>query len=104
MNLLGDIDWDGSLQLLDFMLKTLDPGDIQISMNVNWAAACGFSIDSPRANLSAIELLNRHRGASVGFGHQATVAWLLSLTPGLPKKIRPTWVRRALYENTFRDR
>ncbi len=104
MNLLGDVDWDGSQELLDFMLKTLEPGEIQISMNVNWAAACGFSTDSAKANQSAIELLDHHRGASVGFGHQATVAWLLGLTPALPKKIRREWVRRALYENTFRDR
>jgi hypothetical protein len=97
-------DWDGSQELLDFMLKTLPPGEIQISMNVNWAAACGFSTDSPEANRSASELLERYTSASVGFGHQATVAWLLSLTPALPQRIRRDWVRRALYENTFRDR
>jgi hypothetical protein len=97
-------DWDGSQELLDFMLKTLPPGEIHISMNVNWAAACGFSTDSPGAIRSASELLERHAGASVGFGHQATVAWLLSLTPALPQRIRRDWVRRALYENTFRDR
>lgn len=104
MNLLGAVDWDGAQELLNFMLETLEPGEIQISMNVNWAAACGFSTDSPKANQLAIELLHQHRGASVGFGHQATVAWLLGLTPALPKKIRREWVRRALYENTFRDR
>jgi hypothetical protein len=104
MNLLGPIDWDGSRELLDFMLKELPPGEIPISMNVNWTAACGFSTDSPEANRSASLLLERHLDASVGFGHQATVAWLLSLTPALPKKIRSAWVRRALYENTFRNR
>jgi hypothetical protein len=103
MNLLTP-DWDGSQELLDFILKTLPPGEIQISMNVNWAAACGFSTGSPEAIRSASELLERYSDASVGFGHQATVAWLLSLTPALPQKIRRDWVRRALYENTFRDR
>ena len=86
------------------MLKTLPPGEIHISMNVNWAAACGFSTDSPEATRSASELLERYSEASIGFGHQATVAWLLSLTPALPQRIRRDWVRRALYENTFRDR
>ncbi len=104
MNLLGAVDWDGSQELLDFMLRTLKPGEISISMNVNWAAACGFSTDSGEANRSASDLLERHCDASFGFGHQATVAWLLSFSPALPQKLRPAWVRRALYENTFRDR
>jgi hypothetical protein len=104
MNLVGKVNWDGALALLDYMEKTLAPGEIHISMNVNWAAACGFSTDSPTANQAACELLDRHRAASVGFGHQATVAWLLGITPALPAKIRPDWVRHALYENTFKDR
>ena len=104
MNLLGSVNWEASQELLAFMLNTLPSGEIQISMNVNWTAACGLSTDSPSANLSAMEFLGRHSEASVGFGHQATVAWLLRLTPDLPKEIRPLWVRRALYENTFRDR
>jgi hypothetical protein len=104
MNLLGPVDVDGSHQLLDFMLKTLSPGELPISMTLNWAAACGFSTDSPPANQSASELLERNHDASIGFGHQATVAWLLSLSPDLPLKLRPAWVRLALYENSFRNR
>jgi hypothetical protein len=103
MNLLGKVDWDAAQQLLDYILRTLRPGEIHISMNVNWTAACGFSTDSPSAHEQASELLIRHRDASVGFGHQATVAWLLSLTPALPPNIRSHWVRHALYENTFRN-
>jgi hypothetical protein len=104
MNLLGKVNWEGAMELADYMIHTLPPGEIHISMNVNWAAACGLSTDSPRANLAAAELLDQYRAASVGFGHQATVAWLLSLSPALPRQIRAAWVRRALYENTFKDR
>jgi len=104
MNLLGKVNWEGAIELHDYMIKTLSSGEIQISMNINWAAACGFSTDSPQANLAASELLDRYREASAGFGHQATVSWLLSLSLALPRKIRPDWVRRALYENTFKDR
>jgi hypothetical protein len=35
INLLGPVDVDGSHELLDFMLKTLSPGEIHISMNLN---------------------------------------------------------------------
>lgn len=103
INLLGKINWEGAQELLDYMVATLPVGAIHIPMNVNWAAACGFSTDSPAANTAASELLDRYRKASVGFGHQATVMWLLSLSPGLPKQVRADWVRRALYENTFKD-
>jgi len=103
MNLVGKVNCEGALELVDYMVKTLPPGEIHISMNVNWAAACGFSTDSPRQNQAASELLGHYRDASVGFGHQATVAWLLGVTPALPPRIRPLWVRRALYENTFKD-
>lgn len=104
MNLLGPVDVDSAFDLVDYMVITLPAGEIPISMNVNWAAACGFSTDSPHAHQDAINLLHQYREASVGFGHQATVAWLLSLTPSLPRNVWPDWVRYALYENTFRDR
>ena len=40
------------------------------------------------------------------FGHQATIRTLLTVTPelGLDDRLRKAWVRRALYENAFRDR
>jgi hypothetical protein len=103
MNLVGKINWDGAQELLDYMVTTLPAGEIQIPMNVNWAAACGLSTDSPAANAASSELLDRYRQSSVGFGHQATVMWLLSLSPALPAQLRAAWVRRALYENTFKD-
>jgi len=103
INLLGKINWEGAQELLDYMVATLPVGAIHIPMNVNWAAACGLSIDSPAANTAASELLERYRQASAGFGHQATVMWLLGLSPGLPQQVRREWVRRALYENTFKD-
>ena len=104
MNLIGKVNWDGAAELVSYMVKTLPPGDIHVSMNVNWAAACAFTTDSPKAHQDASDLLDTHRAASAGFGHQATVAWLLSITPALPEQIRPVWVRHALYENTFKDR
>ena len=104
MNLLGKPNWESAAELVNYMVTTLPPGDIHIPMNVNWAVACAFSIDSPKAHQDANELLSRYRAASAGFGHQATVAWLLSLTPELPEKIRAAWVRHALYENTFKNR
>jgi hypothetical protein len=102
-NLVGDVNWEGALELVDYMRTTLSPGAIQIIMNVNWAAACGLSIDSPRVNQEALDLLAQNREASVGFGHQATIARLLELSPALPPRIRRDWVRYSLYQNTFRD-
>jgi len=103
MNLLGQINWEGAQELLEYMVTTLPSGDIHIPMNANWAAACGFSTDSPSANAAASDMLDRYRQSAVGFGHQATVMWLLSLSPALPLQLRADWVRRALYENTFKD-
>jgi hypothetical protein len=103
-NLLGTVDWDGSQELLEYMLKATPPGDIHVSMSINWTAACGFSINSPSANQRASELLEASKGASLGFGHQATVAWLLGLSPKIPASLRREWVRFALYFNAFRNK
>lgn len=103
MNLLGKVNWDGSRELVQHMLAKLPPGDIHICMNVNWAAACGFCIGIPQADREASKLLDRYRETTAGFGHQATIAWLLSLSPVVPAKHRADWVRRALYENVFKN-
>jgi hypothetical protein len=103
-NLLGAVDWDGSQELLEYMLQATPPGGIHTSMSINWTAACGFSIDSSSANQRASELLEMSKDASLGFGHQATVAWLLGLSPRIPASLRREWVRFALYFNAFRNK
>jgi hypothetical protein len=100
-------NWDGALgglELLDSALGSWPEGDIHIGINVNWTAAVGLSIDSPRANQHALELLEKYKGFSAGYGHQATVRKLLTMTLNLPKNIRPAWARFALSYNAFRNR
>ena len=100
-NLLGTPDWDQAQELFDYMLKHLAPGEIHISMNLNWAAATAFATDSASAQRRAMELLDEHFTASEGYGHQRTIAKLLRMTVDLPSRLRSTWVRRSLYENAF---
>jgi hypothetical protein len=75
-------------------------------MTLNWAAACGLSTDSSSAIQKAVELLGAHPGLAPEFGHQSTIRKLLTVTPelGLDSRLRRIWVRRALYENTSRNR
>ena len=101
MNLLPPVNWERGLELLDYMESHLSPGDIHRSMNLHWTVACGFATDDPKAHIRAQELLEGGSGLSSGFGHQATIFRLLSLTPDLPLALRADWVRHALYENAF---
>lgn len=103
LNLLDPVDWDGAQELLAYMESCLPPSDIHRSMNLNWTVACGFATDSPSAQLRAQELIEGQPSLSDGFGHQATVSRLLAITPILPKTLRASWVRHALYENALRN-
>ena len=103
LNLLTPVNWEGALELLAYMESALSPGDIHRSMNLNWTVACGFATDDPKTHLQAQDLLEKQSALSDGFGHQATVSRLLSLTPALPPNLKADWVRHALYENAFRN-
>ena len=102
--LLGSIRWEKSQELLDQCHRTFGAGSLEVSMATHWSAACGLSTDSPVANSRASELLEANQINARKFGHQATIATLLSLTPELPLNVRRDWVRRSLYQNAFRNR
>jgi len=101
---LGTPDWDGAQELFAHMREHLALGEIHISMNLNWMVAVAFSTDSNSAQTEAIELLDKYASASEGYGHQRTIARLLRMTPDLKPKDQKPWVRRALYENAFKNR
>jgi hypothetical protein len=96
-------NWESSSQLLDYMLKHYPPDDIHISINVAWTAACGLTSTDSKRHARALDLLERHREAAMGFGRQVSIFRLLSLAPRLPAALRPDWVRRSLYANAFAD-
>ena len=75
-------------------------------MALHWAAACGLSTDSPAIIQSTQDSLLSGPDPVAQFGHQSTIRRLLRLTPelGLDDRLRRAWVRRALYENAFRNR
>jgi hypothetical protein len=81
-------------------------GSIEHVMTVHWAAAAVFSSDSQADAEQAIELLREVQVPARAFGHQATINFLLSITPSLqlPLPKRTPWIRFLLYENSARSK
>ena len=106
INLLGRIECDRAHEIFAIARETFGETSLEASMTVNWAAACGLSTDSPSAIQEAAELLDTYPSPGPHFGHQSTIRTLLAATPelGLDARMRRIWVRRALYENTSRNR
>ena len=97
-------DWEKAFDLMEYAFKNWPKDDIHKSLNVNWAAAAGLSSDSPEGNRHAIELLRDKAELSRGYLHPQTVTELLLITPRLPRKLRPEWVRFSLHYNAFRNK
>jgi hypothetical protein len=102
--LLGRPDVDLSAAILAQVEKDFAPGTLERAMMLNWTAACALSTDSSDLQLYALELLGKVPVLSTGFGHQATRAYLLSITPeiGLERRFRNAWIHHLLYENACR--
>jgi hypothetical protein len=103
--MLLDRDWDRGQELVAETSTTFPPGSLESSMNIHWAVACGLSTDSRYIEQQALELLEKNRSTARQFGHQATISKLLKITPdqGHSPGTRAARVRRALYENAFRN-
>lgn len=104
INALGHPNWEAAQELFGYMVDHLRAGEIHISMNLNWMAATAFATDSRAAHMIAAEQLERYREASLGYGHQQTIATLLRMTIELEPRLRRSWARRILYENAFKNR
>ena len=99
------VDVEGAQELMAESRGVYRPDSLQVAMTTNWAAACALSTDSPTRHAEALEWLGHEpTDEDPRFGHQATVASLLRLTPalGLSATARTAWVRYALYINAFR--
>jgi hypothetical protein len=101
--LLSPMGWEQTQEVLSVVAHHYPQGSLQHVMAVNSAAACGFLTGSREIILSAQESLEKNRPAASIFRHQFTLTDLLSITPDLPPAVRPAWIRRALYENAFKD-
>jgi len=101
--LLGRLGWEQTQEVVSAVVHDYPGGSLQHAMVVNSAAACGFLTGSPELILQSQELLEKNRVPAFMYRHQFTRTALLSLTPDLPAKVRPDWIRRALYENAFKD-
>jgi len=106
IHLLGKPDFDAADELSAVVLRRFGESSIEASMALHWAAACGLSTGSRAAEQRTLDLLASRPVPSVQFGHQSTIRTLLAATPelGLDERLRRMWIRRALYENAFRDR
>jgi hypothetical protein len=102
--LLGTPNVDLSADIMAQVEKDFSPGSLERAMMLNWTAACALSTDSVALHSYARGLLREGLVQSSAFGHQATRAYLLSITPeiGLELRFWKAWVRRALYENAYR--
>ena len=103
MHLLDPVNLDGAHDVLQASKRIFGTESLEHCICTHWTAACAISVDSPAANREAVELLAANHPLAGRFGHQATIAKLLSLTPalGLYSRLRAAWVRFALYENAF---
>lgn len=101
--LLGPLGWEQTQEVLSVVAHHYPEGSLQHVMAVNSAAACGFLTGSREIISNAQESLEKNRPAASIYRHQFTLTDLLSITPDLPPAVRPAWIRRALYENAFKD-
>ena len=104
INFLHRPDWDAALDILAAVQGTFGPDSLETSMTRHWAAACGLLTDDARLRQLSRELVELNKTTAQGFGHQATISKLLSITPelGLSKGLQALWIRKALYQNAFR--
>jgi hypothetical protein len=103
--LLGGLNCDQGYDVLAGAQLAFGDKSLETSMALHWAAASCLSSDSAPLIRGAVEQLKNSLAPSAQFGHQLTIRGLLIMTPelGLDDRLRRVWVRRALYENAFRD-
>ena len=105
-NMLGSPRWDRAQELVAVALQAFGPESLEASMALHWGAACGLTTGSDAVIRQARDLLESAPLPASQFGHQSTIRKLLAITPELrlDDRLRSAWVRRALYDNTSRDR
>ena len=105
LHVIGELtQWESAFTLMEYALRNWPGDDIHKALNVNWAAAAGLMSDSTEGNRRAMELLRDQGHLSNGFFHPQTVTELLEITPNLPRKLQPEWVRFSLHYNAFRNK
>lgn len=104
--LLTPINCDRMMEVREAAKRCFGSGSLEFSMSNNWTAASLLSTDSPSLLSTAMEMLEDNAELASRFGHQQTVTTLLKIAPalGLYPKLRRSYVRRALYENTARNK
>jgi hypothetical protein len=105
IGLLGGLNCDLGYDALSAAKLAFGDGSLETSIALHWAAASCLASDSSALIQQAVTQLNGSLAPSAQFGHQLTIRRLLIMTPelGLDSRLRRVWVRRALYENAFRD-
>jgi hypothetical protein len=103
ITLLNRPQWQGSRDTLADATRGIPESDIRYAMNVHWRVATGLATGDAKMVDRAMELLGPKPPAY--FGHQATIRYLLELTPriGLEGETLKRWIRYLLYANVFRD-
>ena len=103
MSLLNRPQWTESLDTLVDVNRDIPISDIRHSMNIHWRVATGLATGEGNVVDRAMELLGPTPPSH--FGHQATIRYLLDVTPRLrlEGETLKHWIRYLLYANVFRD-
>jgi len=103
MSLLNRPQWAESRDTLVDANRGIPVSDIRHSMNIHWRVAAGLATGERKVVDQAMGLLGPQPPAH--FGHQATIRYLLDVTPRLQieGETLKRWIRYLLYANVFRD-
>lgn len=96
-------NWEESQDILAVVERDYAVGSLQHAMMINSVAASGLMTGSGEIEQHARELLDHNYELARSYYGQWTRTGLLALTPELPRDIRLPWVRRALYENAYKE-
>jgi len=105
IGLLDSLNCDQAQETFSSVKVAFGMSSLETSMALHWAAASCLSSDSATLIREAADQLRDHPAPLPEFGHQLTIRRLLVITPelGFDDRLRRIWIRRALYENAFRD-
>lgn len=104
--LFGKPDLDTATDVLEQVRRDFAWSSMEHAMTLNRAAACALMTDSSDLHQLAQGYLRQILAFAQPYGHEATTAELLALTPELrlDRRFWNAWIRHALYENAYKTR
>jgi hypothetical protein len=105
LNVISDMPrWDDSRQLFEDALMSWSRFDSHRASNLLWTVSGGLQTDSSAIQNEALDLLEKYKSITEGFGLQSTGAFLLGLTPRVPKYLQKSWAMFAISYNAYSEK